>query len=132
MKIKQLYYLSLARSFSSKLPGVKISAIITEFSKMCNVELVAGRDFVFWKKNNPKYGNGSYGSNSNTSSYFKTSISEALDILHDFILFFYLLKKVRSNSIIWERSNRLHFSGLIVSKIKKSKYVLEWKDNLLL
>ncbi|MFH1883927.1 MAG: glycosyltransferase, partial [Planctomycetota bacterium] len=60
------------------------------------------------------------------------SVSEIRDIIHN-IQSFYFLKNTYKNEkldLVWERSSRLHFAGLIFAKKYNIPYVLEWKDHL--
>jgi glycosyltransferase involved in cell wall biosynthesis len=131
----KLYYINSARSFSKKMMGNKITSIIIVFNKLFQTKVIAGKDYVFWKKSvAPAYGNPRLGTDGNLGGnlYFKTSVSELIDIFHDFIIFFNLVFKIKNSDIIWERSNRLHLSGLLISRLKNCLYIFEWKDHLIL
>ena len=126
-----MIYLNSARSFSSKLIGNKIEAIIFTFKKQVEVDLICGKDFVFWKKNLVSYGNMVNKNPSQNIFFIKRYISEILDVIHDVVIFF-ILFSYKNNKIIWERGSRLHISGFLFSKIMRITYVYEWKDNLYL
>jgi glycosyltransferase involved in cell wall biosynthesis len=60
------------------------------------------------------------------------SISEWRDIKHDRLILKYLTELCRGwkPDIVWERSCRLHFAGLVFARRIGVPYVLEWKDHL--
>jgi len=134
---KKLIYLISGRSASSKNPGRKISEIITVWSRKYKVFSVFGGDLFLGvgslKNSLESYGSAKYHQQSFRKSYLWTTFSEIKDIIHTFITLFHLIKNYKRESvaIIWERSTRLHWAGLIFSKIKKIPYVLEWKDHLI-
>ena len=134
---KKLIYLISGRSASSKNPGRKISEIISVWSLKYNVFSVFGGDLFLGvgslKNSLESYGSANYHQQSFRKSYLWTTFSEIKDIIHTFITLFHLIKNYKKEdvAIIWERSSRLHWAGLIFSKIKKIPYVLEWKDHLI-
>jgi len=60
------------------------------------------------------------------------TVSELKDIIHNLQSYRFLEKQYSNENIelIWERSSRLHFAGLLFARKYKIPYVLEWKDNL--
>ena len=135
---KTVIYIISPRSALSIKPGRKISSIIELWSKKYNLITFFGGDIL----NSGKSTESIYGNyTGNEKSYRKSklleplihTVSEIKDIIHN-IQSYYFLKKQYSNKnikLVWERSSRLHFAGLIFAKKYNIPYVLEWKDNLI-
>jgi len=134
---KKLIYLISGRSATSKNPGRKISEIIKVWEIKYKIYSVFGGDLPFgigYKKDKiDSYGSAAYHQQSFRKSFVWTTLSEFKDVIHTFITLFHLFKNYKSEAvdIIWERSTRLHWAGLIFSKIKNVPYILEWKDHLI-
>jgi glycosyltransferase involved in cell wall biosynthesis len=65
-------------------------------------------------------------------TFLAHSISEYRDISHDEQLFRHLdtIDDISRFDLVWERSSRLHCSGMRISQKYKIPYVMEWKDHL--
>tara|TARA_B100000929_G_scaffold100154_1_gene78849 strand:+ start:185 stop:1378 length:1194 start_codon:yes stop_codon:yes gene_type:complete len=138
MNHKSVLYIISGRSFSSKGLGRKISEVVKCWNaRVERLDLVCGKDISGKSKDKVEYGNASFYSRAYVKkkklAFFVHTMSEILDIFHDFKLYNYLRKKCKSKSydLVVERSSRLHFSGLIFAKRRGIPYVLEWKDNLI-
>ncbi|MFD0976353.1 glycosyltransferase [Salinimicrobium gaetbulicola] len=135
----QILYVVGGRSFSSKNPGRKIGEVISVWQKIgVEVHTQFGRDII--EKNDSeviKYGSQHHYDakyrNIKWLSLLVNSYSELRDITHNFKLYKKLKKEYKQKdlNLIWERSARLHFSGLKLAQKKNVPFVLEWKDNLL-
>lgn len=134
---KKIIYIISPRSAYSSNPGRKISSIIELWKKKYEVLTFFGGDIL---GNTPpstsNYGNASV----YEKSYRKAALLEPLvhtaselkDIFHNIRSYNFLKKQYKDEKIdlVWERSSRLHFAGLLYAKKHKLPYVLEWKDNL--
>ena len=136
MAKKNIIYIISPRSAFSNNPGRKISSIIELWQKKYNVSTFFGGDIL----NSNKSSSFDYG---NVKTYEKSyrrskilepfvhTFSELKDIIHNIKSYFFLKKHYTNNiHLVWERSSRLHFAGLLFAKKHKLPYVLEWKDNL--
>ncbi|GAB2767781.1 glycosyltransferase family 4 protein [Salinimicrobium soli] len=133
---KKVLYVVGGRSFSSSNPGRKISEVIAVWKRLnIKVEVFFGKDLISGKRESQNnYGNQSHFNSSYRKKkllqFFIHSVSEIRDILHDLKLY----KKIKNNyshDLIWERSSRLHWAGLRLSKKLDIPFVLEWKDHLI-
>lgn len=138
MARKKLIYIISPRSAYSWNPGRKISSIIALWSKKYALTTFFGGDLINPDVNESvQYGN----ANIHKKSYNNYKILEPLvhtyseikDIVHNIKSYKFLLKKYKAESfnLVWERSSRLHFAGLLYAKKHNLPYVLEWKDNLI-
>jgi len=138
MARKKIIYIISPRSAFSNNPGRKISSIINLWKKKYEIITFFGGDIL---KKTPLL-ESSYGNvNTYEKSYRKFillkplvhTVSEMKDIIHNVHSYFFLKKQYKNEniSLVWERSSRLHFAGLIYAKKYKLPYVLEWKDNLI-
>ena len=137
MARKKIIYIISPRSAYSSNPGRKIASIIELWKKKYDVITFFGGDLL---GNTPpsisNYGNASV----YEKSYRKSALLEPLvhtaselkDIVHNIRSYNFLKKQYKDEKIdlVWERSSRLHFAGLLYAKKHKLPYVLEWKDNL--
>jgi glycosyltransferase involved in cell wall biosynthesis len=132
---KKIIYLVSIRGASSAKPGRKISELIKLFSKKYNLIPLFGGDLPLGIGINNKkieYGNANIHKDKYRNSIVWISLSELKDLVHNFITLFHLFKlKKNKIGLIWERSSRLHWAGLIMSRFISVPYVLEWKDNLI-
>ena len=143
MKIKVLYVIS-GRSFYSSKPGRKISSIVKCWRRIgYDVKCIFGGDLYLnadskeHNINENSYGNVDY-YNAWYRNYvllkpFVNTVSEFRDIQHDNKLkreLRFLIEEWKPN-LIWERSCRLHISGITQAQEYNIPYVLEWKDHLL-
>jgi len=137
MARKKIIYIISPRSAFSTNPGRKISSIIALWKKKYDIVTFFGGDILGDKAHAvSSYGNASV----HEKSYRKSAILEPLvhtfselkDIVHNVKSYFYLQEYYAQDKIdlIWERSSRLHFAGLLFAKKHNIPYVLEWKDNL--
>lgn len=134
---KTILYLCSGRGFSSSRLPRKIKEVIKCFyNSGHNIILICGDDIVNCKKKNKKNNNKEYEKYvfmDKKLSLFRNSASELRDIIHDRKLYHFLCRKLKNDklSLIWERSSRLHSSGLRLAKKMNVPYVLEWKDHLI-
>lgn len=133
-KPKVLYLVS-ARSFGSHNPGRKISEVIKVWQELgVNLKVIFGKDIESSSSNN-SYGNQQYHNSTvrknNILKPLVNSYSELKDIVHNRRLYKKIIKEDLELNLIWERSCRLHWSGLKIAKKLKIPFVLEWKDNLI-
>ncbi|HIP12509.1 MAG TPA: glycosyltransferase, partial [Arcobacter sp.] len=137
MARKKIIYIVSPRSAFSSNPGRKISSIIELWKKKYEVITFFGGDILGGTPPTASnYGNADV----YEKSYRKSAILEPLvhtvselkDIIHNIKSYQFLQEKYGNEKIdlIWERSSRLHFAGLLFAKKHKLPYVLEWKDNL--
>jgi glycosyltransferase involved in cell wall biosynthesis len=135
---KKVIYIISPRSAYSWNPGRKISSIIALWSKKYELTTFFGGDLINPNVNKSvQYGN----ANIHKKSYNNYKILEPLvhtyseikDIIHNIKSYIFLSKKYHAEnfSLVWERSSRLHFAGLLYAKKYNLPYVLEWKDNLI-
>ena len=137
---KRIMYLCSGRSFRSRDTGRKFGGIIGCWRKMGHEVLhICGGDIssTTTSDSSKKYdGNISHFRKWHQRSVlalpFARSVSEYRDIQHDAALLRHLEKECNSYKpdLIWERSCRLHCSGLTAARHIGVPYVLEWKDNI--
>ena len=138
MARKKLIYIISPRSAYSWNPGRKISSIIALWSKKYDLTCFFGGDLIRPTADGTvQYGN----PNIHEKLYYRYNIlqpfvhtySEIKDIAHNINSYLFLSRCYGDAgfSIVWERSSRLHFAGLIYAKKHKIPFVLEWKDNLI-
>jgi glycosyltransferase involved in cell wall biosynthesis len=131
--MNNILYVAGARSFYTKHPIKKMKGVMQGIKENGNtVDFIGGGDITFNKKISTAAG-GKGITKIRKKNYFNISVSEIIDTIHDFFLFFIVLKKMIFNSydIILERSSRLHISTLILSKLLGKYYILEWKDHII-
>jgi glycosyltransferase involved in cell wall biosynthesis len=135
---KKIIYIVSPRSAFSSNPGRKISSIIELWKKKYEVIVFFGGDILgVTPPVISNYGNASTYEKSYRKSVILEplvhTISEFKDIIHNIKSYRFLNEKYGNEKInlIWERSSRLHFSGLLFAKKHKIPYILEWKDNLI-
>ncbi|SDH02484.1 glycosyltransferase [Winogradskyella thalassocola] len=134
---KTIVYIISPRSASSKTPGRKIGEIIKTWSKKNKVYPVFGGDLKLGVNSNndlpSSYGNSNVHNQTYRKSLIWISLSELKDIIHTFVTLFFLKKEFNKVNVdlIWERSSRLHWAGLMYAKQRKLPYILEWKDHLI-
>ena len=132
---KKIIYIISGRNATSTNPGRKITEIIKTWSKDNTVVPVFGGDLFLGVgyNNNNKFGDPNIHKHTYRQSFLWISLSEIKDIIHNYITLLKLfhINKKQNIDIIWERSTRLHWAGLIASKIFNKIYVLEWKDHLI-
>ena len=132
-----IIYIISARSAHSNDPGRKISSIIEYWKKKYNVITFFGGDVLSSiTSKDTSFGN----ANIHEKGYRKSkilsplvhSVSEIRDIIHNIKSFNFLKNRYKNVKLvlIWERSSRLHFAGLLFAKKYKLPYILEWKDHL--
>ncbi len=134
MKKYSVLYILGGRSFGSNIPGRKISEVINTWREIgVDVFSVFGRDFISGDVKS-EYGNQSHFDNKFVNKpylkFLKHSVSEFRDIVHDRMVYKHILAEDIKVDLVWERSSRLHFSGLKLAKKKGVPFVLEWKDHL--
>lgn len=132
-----ILYLISGRSFSSKNLGRKISEVCICFNNVTTVDVVCGGDI----NSNQLNSNGQQISSSEYHSqwyrknavlnFFVRSFSELKDIYHTYDTYSYIKKQNRTYELIWERSSRLHWAGILYAKKHNIPCVLEWKDHLI-
>jgi glycosyltransferase involved in cell wall biosynthesis len=137
--VKQtILYVISPRSALSIKPGRKISTIIDLWKKSYEVIPFFGGDILYKdKKINTVYGNYT----GNEKAYRKSklleplihTVSEIKDIIHNFKSYNFFKENYAHKDIdlVWERSSRFHFAGLLYAKKYNIPYVLEWKDHLI-
>lgn len=135
--INKVVYIVSARSFSSFNPGRKISEVINVWKQLgINLTTYFGKDLIIsnQKQTNTSYGNQAFFDKklhrNKSLKFIINSVSEIKDILHDRKIYKKVLVDCQSYDLVWERSSRLHYSGLKFAKKNKIPYVLEWKDHL--
>jgi glycosyltransferase involved in cell wall biosynthesis len=137
MARKKIIYIISPRSAFSSNPGRKISSIIELWKKKYEVITFFGGDILgITPPTASNYGNVA----THAKSYRKSklleplvhTVSELKDIIHNIKSYLFLKEKYANENIdlVWERSSRLHFAGLLFAKKYHLPYVLEWKDNL--
>ncbi|KXJ49440.1 MAG: hypothetical protein AXW17_02290 [Colwellia sp. Phe_37] len=134
--MSKVLYIVSGRSFVTGHLGRKIAEVIKCWSNnIVSLDVISGGD------NQSKNTNSVYGAQDHFDKKYRqinwltpviTSLSELKDILHDISFYFKIKKKFSTSNhdLIWERSSRLHISGLLYARKNKIPYVLEWKDNL--
>jgi len=135
----RILYLCGGRSFLSEKPIRKISSVVDCWRKMeYEVLHVCGGDIL------DDSGDGvatEYGAMSFHRQWYRRvgilnplirTVSERRDIRHDSAMVTHLGKICNSfkPDLIWERSCRLHYAGLVMARRLGVPYVLEWKDNI--
>ncbi len=137
-KIKMLYLVS-GRSAASQNIGRKISEIVKLFGRMACVTLVCGGDIPGGVGSSPsasgpgaiaEYHAKWYRKNA-LLNFFTRSFSELKDLYHNFRTYRYLSNRRDEWGLVWERSSRLHWAGLLYARRHSLPCVLEWKDNLI-
>lgn len=131
---KNILYSGSGRSFISSSPIHKMKGVISGIEeKGFSVKFIGGNDLYFRTKKTSAMGGNDLAKSPDSEAYVKNSISEIIDMTHDFLWFFYVLFNVirYRPSMILERSSRLHVSSLIVAKICKIPIALEWKNDLI-
>ena len=135
---KKLIYIISPRSANSWNPGRKISSIIELWSRKHELTTFFGGDLI--SPNIDKsvtFGNASIHkklyNNYKILEPLVHTYSEIKDIIHNIKSYLFLTKKYENASfdLVWERSSRFHFAGLLYAKKYNLPYVLEWKDNLI-
>ena len=130
--MKRILYVAGARSFYTNHPIRKMKGVIKGIIEKGNsVDFIGGGDITF-NKNLSAASGGRGISKIRQKNYLNISISEFLDIGHDLLFSFLILRKLLfyKFDIVLERSSRLHITTLILSKIFKKFYILEWKDHI--
>lgn len=135
MKEKEVLYIVSGRSFHSSNPGRKISEVVSVWQKLgINVKTSFGKDIIS-RTSNVEYGNQKHYDNNIKNnkylSFIKHSVSEYKDFSHDRKLYRAIKRNGLNVKLIWERSSRLHWSGLRLAKKLQIPFVLEWKDHLI-
>ena len=64
-------------------------------------------------------------------NFFTHSFSELKDLYHNYRTYRHLVQCAEGWDLIWERSSRLHWAGLLYAHRHGLPCVLEWKDNLI-
>lgn len=136
---KRILYICSGRNFKASALGPKVSGVVNTWGKSGNdVVLVCGGDLDAEKTD----GAIDYGAQGHHNQWFRrvklfspivNSLSEWRDIEHDKKMYCYLKGTIESwkPDLIWERSSRLHSSGLKLSRELGVPCVLEWKDHLI-
>ncbi len=137
MNKKNIIYNISGRSFSIHSLGRKISEVISSWQPKYNIEVTCGKDIYnnTFQKPSSDYGNQATHMKSYRNKWISPiviSISELKDIIHDKNLLKYLKNKYSNKdiAIVWERSSRLHYAGLLFARQNNIPYVLEMIDNL--
>ncbi|UZH54651.1 glycosyltransferase family 4 protein [Salinimicrobium tongyeongense] len=137
MRNSKILYVIGGRSFSENNLGRKISEVIAVWRREdVKVEVICGKDLIT-SKNPANYGSqeihDSTWRNKKYLQYLKNSYSEIKDLLHDLKLYRKIEKDFLNEELdlIWERSSRLHWSGLRLARKKNIPFILEWKDHLI-
>lgn len=137
MTANTVLYICSGRSFHSADPGRKIAEVAACWRRLgYAVDLLCGGDIL--PRSVDKAG---YGAPETYAPWYrrsplvqplKHSLSEWRDILHNRALTRRACEIARrsGSEVVWERSARLHESGLPVARALKVPYVLEWKDHL--
>ena len=132
-----ILYIVGGRSFAAQNPGRKISEVIAVWKRIgINVSTVFGKDILGENKINNSYGSQEFHNSKlrkrKNLKFIINSVSEFRDIIHNKDLYKKIDKDYRGTklNLIWERSSRLHWSGLKLAKKKRIPFVLEWKDHL--
>ena len=133
-----ILYLISGRSFFSRDMGRKLSEVCTCFQTITDVEVICGGDISktneVVQKSLPvassEYHSKWYRKN-RFVNFFVRSISELKDIYHTYVTYSYICKNGKKYELIWERSSRLHWAGILYAKKHNIPCVLEWKDHLI-
>lgn len=137
---KKIIYIAGGRSIIRNAPGRKISSILNCWKRMGHqVQAVFGSDLPFGAdpSDDQDFGHAKHSQKLyrriKILNPFVQSVSEYRDIRHHNAMVTHLDSLVDSfrPDLIWERSSRLHFAGLVVARKIGVPYVLEWKDNLI-
>lgn len=135
---RRIIYIVSPRSAFSGNPGRKIMSMIETWNRKYEIETFFGGDIL--KGRNRGSGNGYGNADYYKRSYRKSkllspavhTVSELKDMIHNLRSYLFLQKKYKDSGLelVWERSSRLHFAGLLFAKKHRLPYVLEWKDHL--
>ncbi len=136
MERMSLIYIVSPRSASSDKPGRKISSIIEHWREKYSVDTFYGADILTGSTVQ------GFGNEETHNKFYRryrileplvNTYSELKDILHNFSSYNFLKKFTRKKNykLVWERSSRLHFAGLLIARNKSIPYILEWKDHLI-
>ncbi|PIE73874.1 MAG: hypothetical protein CSA20_00720 [Deltaproteobacteria bacterium] len=137
-----ILYICGGRSFYSSSPGRKIGEVVKCWRTAGHdVKHVCGGD-ILSKPERGRTPSVAYGSQKTYTRWYKNlpgtdpvvhTLSEWLDIHHDKQMLTHLYKQYSSQKfrLVWERSSRLHASGLYFARQINVPYVLEWKDHLI-
>lgn len=133
-----ILYLISGRSFFSEKKGRKLSEVCTCFQTITEVEVICGGDISktneVVQKSLPvvssEYHSKWYRKN-RFINFFVRSTSELKDIYHTYMTYKHISKNAKKYELIWERSSRLHWAGILYAKKHNIPCVLEWKDHLI-
>ena len=134
----KILYLISGRSAATSTIGRKITAVTESFNKIVKTDLLCAGDIVNGQyvpeiklplSNIAAYHNKWYRKNT-FMNFFTRSYSELRDLIHCYHTWKLLKKRAVHYDLIWERSSRLHWAGLLYAKKHNVKRVLEWKDHL--
>lgn len=136
--MSKVLYIVSGRSFISSAFGRKISEVIKCWKESVKqLDVISGGDLIENEtRTEVEYGAQAYFDksyrNNKLLAPFIITLSELKDILHDIKFYFKIRSKFSTvkHDLVWERSSRLHISGLLFAKNNKIPFVLEWKDNL--
>lgn len=134
----KMVYLISGRSAGSKNIGRKISEVTKTFNKYVTCSLICGGDIKggnsFGGRSPSSAGNAEYYSRwyrkYSITAFFSRSYSELKDLIHCWHTYKLLKKDEGVPGLMWERSSRLHWAGILYAKRKSVPCVLEWKDHL--
>ena len=136
-KNKHIMYICAARNFLARDPGRKIFSVVEawkqsgyiidhqcggDYTDLNNITDQQTRELQAHRRRENKAG---------WKLFVLNSLSEFKDIMHDFKMYVCLLRSKKIPDIIWERSSRLHQTGLRLAQKYNRPYVLEWKDHLI-
>lgn len=136
--LKMLYLIS-GRSATHWNIGRKIQEVTKSFLLYCEVDLICGGDLQGGKGyNNLEHKIESIGDyhqkwyrRNKLMRFFVISYSELKDIVHSLITYRVIKKRNIAYGLVWERSSRLHWAGILYAKRHSIPCVLEWKDHLI-
>ena len=138
----KIIYICGGRSFFSAAPGRKIGEVVDCWRNAGHfVQHVCGGD-ILAESSVDGSPTDAYGSQQTYTRWYKRlagtaslvhTVSEWADIQHDKQLLTHLHRNYAKDNIrlVWERSSRLHSSGLRFARHIRVPYVLEWKDHLI-
>lgn len=130
-----ILYLISGRSFSQNNAGRKLFEVINSFNAITETDVLFGGDIPVERRDQTSGSSAEYHSKwyrrNKLMLFFSESFSELKSAFHNLQTYKKIVDSSKSYDLIWERSSKFHYAGILYAKKHQITSVLEWKDHLI-